>query len=318
MLLTEPGYPSVFVHPLQVPVIRVLAYYDMFRYPLTADEIFTFLPTDGADELELAGALHNFALDGILGVSKGYYFLPHRDSSVVERRLEMEEQGEKMWRIAQFVGRLMSHVPFVRGVFISGQLCRYLAEKGSDIDFFIVTDPDRLWIVRTFFVTLRRTLLFNRRKFLCTNYFVTTTNLDVRERNQYVACEVASLKPVVNRKLFEEFIGRNRWIESFYPNYAVERMDIRPGVEKPSRLQKALEALVPTRLATRLDIRLMKSTAGFWRRKFPEMSAEGYEKSLRTRRDESRAHAHDQSPIILNAWEETLRRYSASHDTPHD
>lgn len=314
MLLSEPRRHPVFLHPLQEPVISVLAYYDMFRYPLTSEEIFTFLPCHGADELELEGALHHFALDGLLGVSDGHYFLPHRGGDVVDRRFEMQERGEGMWRIARFVGRMMSRVPFVRGVFISGQLCRYIADKGSDIDFFIVTDPGRLWIVRTFFVLLRRTLLFNSRKYLCTNYFVSTENLEIRERNQYVACEVASLKPLVNRGLFEKFLQRNRWVRDFYPNYTPARMDLRPGIDSRSRLQSLLEALVPGRLADRLDTWLMERTAAFWRRKYPDFSDESYEKSLRTRRDESRAHANDQSPIVLRAWHETLRRYGIFHD----
>lgn len=219
-----------------------------------------------------------------------------------------------MWRIARFVGRIMSHVPGVRGVFISGQLCRYIAEKGSDIDYFIVTDPGRLWIVRTLFVLLRRTLLFNRRTFLCTNYLVTTTNLAIRERNQYVACEIASLKPLVNRPLFDRFLRENRWIEDYYPNHAPGRMDLRPGIEGRSSLQVLLESLVPSRLADRLDCWLMGRTAAFWRRKYPDFSEESHEKSLRTRRDESRAHADDQSPVILRAWRETLRRYGIAHD----
>ena len=314
MLLTEPGRSSVFLHPLQEPVIRVLAYYDIFRYPLTAEEIFTFLPVDGIDELELERALHDFALDGMLGGARGYYFLPHRSAEVVDRRLAMEARGETMWRRAQMIGGMMSRVPFVRGVFISGQLCRYLAEEGSDIDYFIVTDPGRLWIVRSLFVLLRRTLLFNNRKYLCTNYFVTTANLAIRERNQYVACEVASLKPIVNRELFEEFIRRNGWIGEFYPNYTVERMDIRPGVDQRSRLQSILESIIPARLARRLDRRLMETTAAFWRRKFPDRSAENYDRSLRTRPDESRAHANDQSPIVLEALQKTLRQYRVQND----
>ena len=71
----------------------------------------------------------------------------------------------------------MRLIPYVRGVFISGQLSRYIADQKSDIDYFIVTEPERLWIVRTLFVLFRRTFLLNNRKYFCTNYYVTTEKL---------------------------------------------------------------------------------------------------------------------------------------------
>jgi len=305
---------STDIQLLRTPIIQALAYYDLFEYPLTAKEIYTFLPFGGCSEYELSQALAESVVDGALRTSDGFYYLSTRDRSIARRRLEMEENGRRMWRIARLVAGMMRHAPFVRGIFISGQLCRYIASEESDVDYFIVTEPGRLWIVRTLFVFVRRTLLLNRRKYFCTNYYVTTSNLKIRERNPYAACEVASLKPIFNRDLFDRFMQENGWISEFYPNYSTERIEFREGVEGRSLLQRAIEALFPKRLASRLDARFMETTRNFWRKKFPDGTAEMYEVSLRTHRNESRAHPHDRAPLVLDLYRENLRRHGALHD----
>jgi hypothetical protein len=302
------------IHLLHAPIIQTLAYYDLFEYPLMAPEIYTFLPVDGFTESQVFDALDEEVADGNLCCLDGYYYLPHRGEEVVRRRQNMEAHGRKLWETARFVGSIMRNVPFVRGVFISGQLCRYIADEKSDIDYFIVTEPGRLWIVRTMFVLIRRTLLFNSRKYFCTNYYVTTSNLKIRERNAYVACEVASLKPLCNRELFDQFMQENTWVTEFYPNYSFDRMECRKGVGRTSRLQRAFEKFFPEKLTTRLDTRLMETTREFWHRKFPDRTPEVYEVSLRTHRNESRAHPDDKAPVVLERYYECLRRYGVSHD----
>jgi hypothetical protein len=305
---------TVDVCPLYAPIIRVLSYYDLFEYPVRSDEIGLYLPVAGVSSYELDGSLAELVADGRLCKVKGYFFLPHRDSSIVDRRIAMEEHGAKMWKIARKMAGFMRHTPFVRGIFISGQLCRYIADEQSDIDYFIVTAPRRLWIVRTLFVLFRRTILFNNRKYFCTNYYITTDNLTIRERNPYVACEVASLKPMHNRDLFASFIEANAWVTGFYPNFEIDRIELRPGVEGGRGVRTMLERLVPSALADRIDRYLMETTRKFWRRKFPGLDAAAYESSLRTRRDESRAHPNDQAPRVLERYNASLRMYGISDE----
>lgn len=299
---------------LYASVVRVLAYYALFKYPLRSDEIYLFLPEGGISRYEFERGLAELVDEGRVKRSQGLYYLPEHDSDIVERRLQMEEEGRKMWRIARLVASLMRLVPFVRGVFISGQLCRYIADRDSDIDYFIVTSPDRLWIVRTIFVMIRRTLLFNSRKYFCTNYYVTTENMEIKERNAYVACEVASLKPIYNRDLFETFLRQNQWITEHYPNFSIDQVEIRKGAAEGSGIRGFLEMLFPKRLTDRLDIRLMNGTRIFWRKKFAGRSPETYETSLRSRRDESRAHPQDRSSELLTLYRDSLRSYGIIDD----
>jgi hypothetical protein len=234
---------------------------------------------------------------------------------MVERRLQMERRGVGMWRIARFVGRAISHVPFVRGIFVSGQLCRYIADEKSDIDYFVVTEPGRLWIVRTMFLLIRVVFLFNNRKYLCANYYVSTDNLRIRDRKLYVACEVASVKPLFGSEVYSRFLSENRWISSFYPNYAPQRMEIRGRVFEQSVVQKVLERIIPSRLAERLDRWLMERSIAMWHRKFGERAEElRNSRSWCMHRDESRAHPDDPAEYLDNGYRELLNRYAIPYD----
>lgn len=299
---------------LYAPIIRVLGYYDIFRYPLRSAEIHMFLPVEGISLYELESGLADLVAEGRIAKESGLYYLPHQAPDLVARRIEMEDRGARMWRSARRIAWWMRLTPFVRAVFVSGQLCRYIADADSDIDYFIVTEPNRLWIVRTFFVIVRRTLLFNSRKYLCTNYFVTADNLEIRERNPYVACEVASLKPLYNQAMFEAFIGRNAWIGDHYPNFSLESVETRGVVEGGAGLRGMIERVIPRRFAEMLDIRLMRATRSYWHRKFPHLDSRAYDSALRTRRDESRAHPNDQAPKVLERYREVLAQYGINDD----
>jgi hypothetical protein len=156
---------------------------------------------------------------------------------------------------------------------------------------------------------LRRTLLLNNRTWFCTNFFVTSENLEIDERDVYAACETASVKPLWNRDLYCRFIGANEWIREFYPNHTPSPELFIPGVpERRSYVQRLLESLIPAGAAERLDIRLMLKMREYWNRRYPEMDLRAKRRSLRSTRNESRAHAGDYSPVILAAYRRELER----------
>lgn len=296
------GVPS-----LQDPILRVLVYYDLFLYPLTSREIYLFIDTADVLPEEIDAGLEALCGQGMIGFHEGYWYLIERGPEVVLRRLQMEQEGKRMWKIARRVGSLMKMAPFVRGIFISGQLSRYIADEESDIDYFIVTEPERLWIVRTLFVLCRRTLFLNSRKYFCTNYYITSDHLTIRDRTIYTACETTALKPLWNSQMFADIVESNTWVSKFYPNFSFSDVEFRPGVrDRRSRLQALLERLIPARLAARLDNHLMKTTQEYWHRKFPHCPQQMYDTALRCTPSESRAHPEDQSVYVLNRYHTAL------------
>lgn len=293
--------------PIEAAILRTILYFDLFDFPLDEEEIIRYLSLPIDDVPRLRSSLAALVANGTLGQFDRFYAAGSRPRSIVDRRHRREAEGRQMWRRARLVARLLRHVPFLRGIFISGSLAHALAEEGSDIDYFIVTEPDRLWLVRTLLVLLRRTLLLNRRTYLCVNYFVTTDNLAIAERQIYAACETASLRPLLNLELHRQFLEENSWIADYYPNHRPERNDdLQPIDRVGSRTQRILERLVPSGPATRLDRRLMRATERFWKRKYPTMSSEQRERNLRTTPNESRAHADDYTLGVLADYARSL------------
>ncbi len=304
-LLTRVDRPD----PLCSSILRTLVYYDLFDYPLTAAEVERFIDEPVDDRRMIYDRLTRLVEQGTVAEGEGFWYLRDRGAEIVRRRLRMERRGLEMWEVAERFARLMRHVPFVRGVLISGQLSRYVADEKSDIDYFIVTEPNRLWIARTILVLLRRTLLLNNRTWFCTNFFVSSDNLAIGDRNVYAACETASVKPLWSREIYHRFMAANEWIREFYPNHTPSPELFIPGVrERRSLLQRFLESIMPAGVAERLDVKLMLKMREYWSRRFPEMEPGMRRRSLRSTRNESRAHAGDYSPVILTAYRRELER----------
>ncbi len=313
LLPVEPDRRSRSAESIEDAILRALIYYDLFDYPLTTDEIERYLDIPISDRRPLLQRLNALDRKGVIVETDGFWSLAGREEKTSLRRPAMERRGVRLWGVAEQIGRIIRLVPFVRGVMISGGLSRYVADERSDIDYFIVTAPGRLWIARTLLVLFRRTLLLNRRTWLCTNYFVTEDNLAIRERTLYAACETASVRPLWNRGLYNRFVAENGWIETFYPNHSPPPELFMSGLpEKRSLVQRLLEQILPSSIWDRCDRRAMERTRKHWERKYPDMPEKIRAHALRSTPDESRSHAGDYAPIVLERYRAAL----IAHNVP--
>ncbi len=89
--------------------------------------------------------------------------------------------------------------------------------EDGDIDFFIITKADRLWICRTLLVLYKKVFLLNSRKYFCVNYFVDENNLKIKDKNMFTAIEVKHLLSVYNPELIGHFKEINNWTNEFIP-----------------------------------------------------------------------------------------------------
>ena len=107
---------------LQKAILRALLYYDIWEYPLTARELHCFLPVNGIDYDRFVSFLEKEGPgDGV--ARKGeYFFIASRDPAIVELRLQREENAARLWKRARISMHIIKRFPFVRGVFISGDL----------------------------------------------------------------------------------------------------------------------------------------------------------------------------------------------------
>jgi len=311
--LTLPaGRPRVREKPLLREAVRTLLYYDIWKYPLTAGELRAFLPVRAGSPDEFREMLDSLVRTGALGEDRGYYFLPGAPRGMAEGRLRGERHARRMWFIARIVAHVMKRFPFVRGIFVSGDLSKNMTRRGSDIDFLILTEPGRLWIARTLLILFKKTFLLGSKKFFCVNSFAAVDNLGVTERNIYQATEIAQLKPLFNTQLFNSYIDANSWIREYFPNYHTGVLAFPRATERRSLLQRLAELPFSLLPSDRIDGSLMRAMERFWARRYPELDARTRGEIFLCAPGASRAYAGNYQGKILLAYQQKLRQFGVS------
>ena len=305
---------------LDSEILGTLLYYDIWHYPLTAEEIYAFLPVNGLSFEEFSQIVSTVSAEVEIRHAEGYYFVRPQCGRVVEARKQREQHARMMWRAARISTHIIKRCPFVRAVFVSGDLSKNSTGKTSDVDFFILTAPSRLWICRILLTLFKKTFLLNRKKFFCINYFATTESLSVDERNLFVATEIAHLKPLYNSALYRRFFEMNLWIKDYFPNCDHRFLFPTRSNDHDSYLQKILEFPFRFLPADKLDDFLRSLMVRVWARRYPHYDASQREQLFRSTPRESRAFAGNFQQSILARYHEKLEEFGVlpPYDlTPH-
>lgn len=194
-------------------VFHTLAYADVFDYPLTAPEVYRYLPSTTATIEEVTQALSDKSLFSQVG---DYFTLRGREE-IVETRKRRAVSAARLWPKALRYGRIIAALPFARMVAVTGSLSMNNIEDGKDIDYMIVTVPNHLWTCRALSLLIARLAKLEGMS-LCPNYVVTTNALELKERSLYVAHEVVQMIPVSGMETYQEICRLNGWIYEYLPN----------------------------------------------------------------------------------------------------
>jgi len=249
----------------QISILKTLAYFDMFQYPISKEEISQFTDQP-VDEATLKETVTNLVSMGMLFEIDGFLSL-HNDPSLVERRKAGNLRAKSLLQTAYRIAGFLHTFPFVRGVGISGSLSKNFADEDADIDFFIITQSNRLWLARTFMHLFKKlTFLSGKQHWYCMNYYIDEDALVINEKNIYTATEVVTLIPVCGDVAFRNFYSANDWGYACYPNQQKNPICIRSG-NKSFRVKKAIESLFNNRLGDWLDNYWMNLTTKRWVRK---------------------------------------------------
>jgi hypothetical protein len=216
---TLPGFysqPSSSL-PIEQAVVRSVAYGDVFEYPLRAPEVHRYLHGVSATPEATADALaRRSSPGGALTCRDGFYTLPGR-ADLVDLRRRRTAHARALWPKALKYGRLIAELPFVRMVAVTGSLAWDNVDAGADVDYLIVTEPDRLWVTRWLVAALGR-VAGREGVSLCPNYMVSERALLLAERNLYGAYELVRMVPIAGLDLHRRLFDANPWALSHLPN----------------------------------------------------------------------------------------------------
>jgi hypothetical protein len=266
---------------LESILLQILAYFSVFDFPLSSDEIRRFLPP-GSNEDFVEPALSRLVEAGAIFKLDKVYSLQN-DMEPAMKKQQAYRRAEQLLPHAMKIGRFLCGFPFVRGIGISGSLSKMYANEKADFDFFIVTRADRLWIARTIMHLYKKwTFLRGRQHYHCMNYFLDEKALKLKDQNIYTAIETITLIPVCGEGL-QEFFVANGWVSEWFVTYPSVIKTQQPPATR-SWIKRTMEWIFNNRFGDRLDNYLMKLTTRRWKKKEQQgmLNYEGKEMSLLT------------------------------------
>jgi len=204
--------------PLGKRELVSIIYHDIFDYPLT---IFELIKWSAGNKVKLSKTQEV----KIVG-KRGYFSIKDREGLILKRFMRKRISTRKVV-IAKRAAKILSFIPTIKMVAVTGALAMENANEEADIDLMIITSKDTLWTTRLFTLLLLDILRIPRRKYgdrnqkdkLCLNIWLDENNLAWRKRNIFTAHEIAQIKPLVNKEeAYEKFISKNKWIVDYWPN----------------------------------------------------------------------------------------------------
>ena len=292
-------------------ILATLAYFDLFDFPLTEAELYSYL-RHSPGKFTYPPALKRLVAEELVFRVDGYYLL-RREPLLVRRRKEGERKATELLRIAARISRWLAFFPFVRAVAVSGSLSKKFADADSDIDFFIITAPGRLWIARTVLHLFKKLAFLARREdYFCMNYFVDEAEPEISDKNIYTAIEVATLLPMAGDKAMRDFFQANRWSATFLPN----RKSPGGGLPVKSKCQKTMEKAIDLCGGNRLEAWLMQTTEARWSKKTAaaKKTSKGHVLEMTVTEHCSRPAASGFHDALMKRYEERLRLLFSCQD----
>lgn len=250
---------------LRSSILKTLAYFDLFNYPLSLQDIRYFLDVD-AGEAVIERELGSLLRAGRIYPTGEYYSLQN-DPALAGRRKKGEVHADELLLIAARNARLLYQFPFVRGICISGSLSKRCADEKADIDYFIITRGNRLWIARTLMHFYKKlSYLRGHQHRYCMNYYIDENALEIEEKNIFTATELLTLMPMCGNGALDRFFEANSWTTLYLPHYR-HRHWLGKGHHRSTLLKRMLEALFNNPLGDRLEQKLQMITDRRWKTK---------------------------------------------------
>ena len=290
-------------------IIRTLSYSDVFDYPLKKQELWKFLNIrTQVNKNSFNKALNQMIREKKIEAKNRYHFLIGR-KKIVSERLERERISIGKLEVAKKAANILSFIPTIKLIGISGSLSLKNAQAIDDIDFFIITTHDSLWITR-FSVNVLLLLTGYKRSIqdlhgmnlVCPNLFLSEDNLllSSMRRNLFSAREIAQLYLLLDRdSMYKKFLSANFWVKNYLANVKIPK--------SPARRDPALREKISLKKDT-WERFLDSLDKIFYATQFLYMSNRITGEEIR--RKAAYFHPQDKGKIILKIYKMRCEKYS--------
>ena len=220
---------------LKAAIVQTLAYCDLFTFPLTATELWQRLylspPPKKVGKRQFRHVLGELLQKNQVAKKGIYYFLPGKEA-ICHLRQKRQRISQKKWQRLLNLVKLLTKLPTIQMIAVTGALAMNNAQENDDIDLLIITSRHRLWLTRILLIGLLEALGCRRRPHdrqvtnkVCLNMFLEETALKIPslKQNLYTAYEVVQTRPVVERnQTYQRFwLANQDWIKEYLPNLQI-------------------------------------------------------------------------------------------------
>lgn len=286
---------------LERAVLVTLAYTDQFDFPLSIEEIRERLLCLEIKELpsilQIQRTRTSLEKKQLVEGDEKYVVLCGR-RELIARRQQRERFASQKEREVQHVVHFLQHIPWVDAVFLTGSQAMNSADEQSDLDFMIITAPNRVWLTRIA-VGCYAQLHGKRRSWnreepgsWCFNLWLDRDHLQVAKGKQdsYRAYEVFQAKLLWERgTVGQQFRKENAWVREFISSYQAPLIPLRATTKRS--LLHLVVSLLDT-LAWKIQERYMR------RHKTTEVVGKGF----------AFFHPRDTKSLITSGWLNSLER----------
>jgi len=208
-------------------VVKTLAYFSLYQYPLTLAEIQSQLLTvEKTSSTETLKSLNFLIEKKVVGFSNGFYFLFGENIFVKTRQKKYADFWQKIKKIRIYL-RILSAIPFVKAIFVCNETSLQNSASDSDLDLAIITKAKRLWLCR-FFANFTMKILNARPKKnykknkICLSFWLDENFLNLKKitfaNDIRLAYWLKNFWPVYlsDEKILQKLKDENTWLNEFF------------------------------------------------------------------------------------------------------
>lgn len=228
-------HPASVVHRSLETVYRVSSYLD---FPFTVDEVADhFLPGVDISGSRLRQLISNGQFAKIPFIIQNGYLLTHPDQSSSSRSIREAVSAQKLESAARFSNVLVRLIPWIVTIAVTGSVAYGSAGKRDDIDLFIITKRNRMWLSIFLALVLVRILKLLRLRPamllpFCMSYVHDEHGFRNEARksvNPLFARELLKAVPLAGKGNYRRILEENKWVQAMHASPYVEKVESLPN-----------------------------------------------------------------------------------------
>lgn len=205
-------------------IFAPLVFFGLYGLPLTKEKLWQLLYKVRVEPGVFGQALSQMVSAKKIYFQDGYFALKPWDEG---RILVNKPEIEKRWRKVAKYCQVLASIPFIEHVSVIHSLAIGNVDQESDIDFLVISKPNRLYFVRSIIIVVFRLLgIYKTRKKIseqfCFGYYLTTDSMDISKlegADDFLAFWFASHIGILGDQTHEQFLSSNAWVKDYFPNY---------------------------------------------------------------------------------------------------